>query len=63
MIVSGAQEKDEKALTGWEPTLGHLLGELPLAQAVRLTCALTGARRKVVYEHALAKAAAAREKE
>ena len=59
VIVSGAQEKDEKALTGWEPTLGHLLGELPLAQAVRLTCALTGARRKAVYEHALATVAVA----
>ena len=63
IIVSGAPEKDGKALTGWETTLGHLLGELPLAQAVRLTCALTGARRRAVYEHALAVAAASEEKE
>jgi len=63
LIVSGAPEKDEKARTGWESTLDHLLGELPLAQAVRITCALTGARRKAVYEHALAVAAAAEKKE
>jgi len=60
LIVSGAPEKDGKAPTGWETTLGHLLGELPLAQAVRLTCALTGARRKAVYEHALATVAMAK---
>ena len=63
LIVSGAPEKDGKALTGWETTLGHLLGELPLAQAVRLTCALTGARRKAVYEHALATVATAKGRE
>ena len=63
LIVSGAPEKDEKARTGWESTLDHLLGELPLAQAVRITCALTGARRKAVYEHALTIAAAAEKKE
>lgn len=56
LIVSGAPEKDEKSRTGWEATLEHLLAELPLAQAVRITCALTGARRKAVYEHALAAA-------
>lgn len=60
LIVSGAPEKDGRALTGWESTLGHLLGELPLAQAVRLTCALTGARRRAVYEHALATVAMAK---
>ncbi|OFZ91377.1 MAG: 16S rRNA (cytidine(1402)-2'-O)-methyltransferase [Betaproteobacteria bacterium RBG_16_64_18] len=56
LIVAGAPEKDQKSRTGWEATLEHLLGELPLAQAVRITCALTGARRKAVYEHALAAA-------
>lgn len=61
LIVSGAPEG--KAPTGWETTLGHLLAELPLAQAVRLTCALTGARRGAVYEHALAAVATAKEKE
>ena len=63
LIVSGAPERDGKALTGWETTLGRLLGELPLAQAVRLTCALTGARRKAVYEHALATVATAKGRE
>jgi 16S rRNA (cytidine1402-2'-O)-methyltransferase len=66
LIVSGAPEKDGKVPTGWETTLAHLLVEMPLAQAVRLTCALTGARRKAVYEHALAAVAAvamAQEKE
>jgi 16S rRNA (cytidine1402-2'-O)-methyltransferase len=57
LIVSGAPARDEKALTGWESMLEHLLAELPLAQAVRLTCTLTGARRKAVYGHALAVAA------
>jgi 16S rRNA (cytidine1402-2'-O)-methyltransferase len=41
----------------WQPVLEALLAELPLAQAVKLTCAATGARRKVVYERALAIAA------
>ena len=59
LIVSGAPERDEKAPTGWESILEHLLVELPLAQAVRLTCTLTGARRKAVYGHALAVAAMA----
>lgn len=66
LIVSGAPEKDGKAPTGWKTTLARLLVELPLAQAVRLTCALTGARRRAVYEHALAAVAAvamAKEKE
>lgn len=54
LIVSGASAEGTKAGTGWEATLEHLLAELPLAQAVRITCTLTGARRKAVYEHALA---------
>ena len=37
--------------------------ELPLAQAVRLTCAATGARRKAVYERALAAVATENKKE
>lgn len=56
LIVSGAATSPDRAHTGWEATLGHLLAELPLAQAVRLTCAVTGARRKPVYERALATA-------
>lgn len=58
IIVSGAPEEDGKTRTGWEPMLELMLAELPLAQAVRLTCAATGARRKAVYEHALAAVAA-----
>jgi 16S rRNA (cytidine1402-2'-O)-methyltransferase len=42
-----------QASNDWEPALQALLAELPLAQAVRLTCAITGARRKPVYERAL----------
>jgi 16S rRNA (cytidine1402-2'-O)-methyltransferase len=38
----------------WLPVLEALLAELPLAQAVRLACSVTGARRKAVYERALA---------
>jgi 16S rRNA (cytidine1402-2'-O)-methyltransferase len=38
----------------WERILGILLDDLPLAQAVRLTCQITGEKRKVVYEKALA---------
>lgn len=44
------------APAAWEPVLAALLEELPLAQAVKLTCAATGARRKPVYERALAMA-------
>ena len=56
LIVSGAGKDLDRAHAGWEATLQRLLAELPLAQAVRLTCAVTGARRKPVYERALATA-------
>ena len=56
LIVSGAGKATDRTHTGWEATLQRLLAELPLAQAVRLTCAVTGARRKPVYERALATA-------
>jgi 16S rRNA (cytidine1402-2'-O)-methyltransferase len=52
LIVSGAQGLEDE--NTWEPMLRALLAELPLAQAVKLTCALSGARRKLVYERALA---------
>jgi 16S rRNA (cytidine1402-2'-O)-methyltransferase len=51
LIVTGASESDSP--DQWERVLAALLKELPLAQAVRLTCAATGARRKPVYERAL----------
>jgi len=52
LMVSGGRES-ESAPAEWEHLLLRLLEELPLAQAVRLTCAVTGARRKAVYERAL----------
>ena len=52
LIVSGSGEA-ESAPAEWENLLLRLLEELPLAQAVRITCAVTGARRKAVYERAL----------
>jgi 16S rRNA (cytidine1402-2'-O)-methyltransferase len=58
LAVSGEPEREQKTHAGWERMLAVLLAELPLAQAVRLTCAATGARRKPVYEHALATVAA-----
>ena len=62
LIVSGASKKDRIERSDWEPTLHVLLSELPLAQAVRLTCAVTGAKRKAVYERALAEVAIAEDK-
>ena len=52
LLVSGLEMEEDA--TDWETTLAKLLAELPLAQAVRLTCAITGAKRKPVYERALA---------
>jgi 16S rRNA (cytidine1402-2'-O)-methyltransferase len=50
LITSGPS--GEKA-EDWQPVLETLLAELPLAQAVKLTCSITGAKRKPVYERAL----------
>ena len=51
LMLSGLAAVDETA--DWEKTLSTLLEDLPLAQAVRLTCAISGAKRKPVYERAL----------
>ena len=51
LIVSGARHSQEPS--DWQAVLAALLKELPLAQAVKLTCAATGAKRKAVYDHAL----------
>ena len=51
LIVSGLEKVEEPE--SWEKILLPLLDELPLAQAVRLTCAISGARRKPVYDRAL----------
>jgi 16S rRNA (cytidine1402-2'-O)-methyltransferase len=54
LVIPG--EESARRGVAWERTLQALLQELPLAQAVKLTCAATGARRKPVYERALAMA-------
>lgn len=51
LIVSGLESAEISA--DWEHTLVVLLADLPLAQAVRLTCAISGAKRKPVYDRAL----------
>ena len=53
LIVSGATGARAAPGEDWEATLAKMLAELPLAQAVKLTCALTGARRSEVYPRAL----------
>jgi 16S rRNA (cytidine1402-2'-O)-methyltransferase len=59
LLVEGAprREEDDEAAAGRsaeiDRVLGALLGELPLAQAVKLACTLTGARRNAVYPRAL----------
>ncbi|OGA48675.1 MAG: 16S rRNA (cytidine(1402)-2'-O)-methyltransferase [Betaproteobacteria bacterium RIFCSPLOWO2_12_FULL_63_13] len=63
LIVSGASKQARTKGNEWERILDLLLSELPLAQAVRLTCAATGAKRKAVYERALAAVATANKKE
>jgi 16S rRNA (cytidine1402-2'-O)-methyltransferase len=52
LMVSGAAKQEDAS--EWQRVLEALLVELPLAQAVKLTCAATGARRKPVYDRALA---------
>jgi 16S rRNA (cytidine1402-2'-O)-methyltransferase len=54
LVIPG--EESARPGAAWQKTLQALLQELPLAQAVKLTCAATGARRKPVYERALAMA-------
>ena len=53
LIVEPADVADEEATLDWERTLATLLAELPLAQAVKLACRLTGAKKNAVYERAL----------
>jgi 16S rRNA (cytidine1402-2'-O)-methyltransferase len=52
LIVDGAAAGAEES-PEFERVLGALLGELPLAQAVKLACAATGAKRNAVYGRAL----------
>jgi len=53
LLVEAAAVGDEEAVVDWERTLATLLAELPLAQAVKLACRLTGAKKNAVYERAL----------
>ena len=55
LIVEGAPAEDSgaAAAAATDPVLRALLAELPLAQAVRLACAITGAKRNAVYARAL----------
>ena len=55
LIVEGAPAADAgaAAAAATDPVLRALLAELPLAQAVRLACAITGAKRNAVYARAL----------
>jgi 16S rRNA (cytidine1402-2'-O)-methyltransferase len=52
LVIDGAPAAGGEA-PDFERVLRALLGELPLAQAVKLTCAATGAKRGAVYERAL----------
>ena len=62
LIAEGAAARSESTKLDWERVLTTLLGELPLAHAVKLACKLTGAKKNVVYARALqiARAATAR---
>ena len=53
LIVEGSPAPAEAAKADWERVLTALLAEMPLAQAVRLACEATGARKKAVYARAL----------
>ncbi len=53
LIVEGSAAPQESAKAAWERVLAVLLAELPLAQAVKLTCKATGARKNAVYACAL----------
>lgn len=53
LIVDGAPDAPAGKSAEFERVLRALLEELPLAQAVRLTCAATGAKRNEVYGRAL----------
>jgi len=59
LIAEGAEGRSESAKLDWERVLTTLLAELPLAQAVKLACKLTGAKKNAVYARALQLARAA----
>jgi 16S rRNA (cytidine1402-2'-O)-methyltransferase len=53
LIVQGLAAPKKGAMVDWERTLTTLLSDLPLAQAVKLVCKLTGAKKNAVYARAL----------
>jgi 16S rRNA (cytidine1402-2'-O)-methyltransferase len=53
LVVDGAAPAAQAESPEFERVLRALLEELPLAQAVKLTCAATGAKRNAVYGRAL----------
>ena len=53
LIAEGPAARNESAKPDWERVLTTLLGELPLAHAVKLACKLTGAKKNAVYARAL----------
>lgn len=46
-------QADEHDALVWQPTLQVLMAELPLKQAVKLCAEITGAKKNLVYDHAL----------
>ncbi len=53
VLIVEAAGAPETGGADWEPVLEVLLSELPLAQAVKLACKLTGGRKNAVYARAL----------
>jgi len=53
LVAEGVAARNESAKLDWERVLTTLLGELPLAHAVKLACKLTGAKKNAVYARAL----------
>lgn len=53
LLVTGAPEKKGVPAAALDGVLKPLLAELPLAQSVKLACAITGLRRGEVYDRAL----------
>jgi 16S rRNA (cytidine1402-2'-O)-methyltransferase len=53
LIVEGLAVPKGGAKADWERVLTTLLAELPLAQAVKLACKATGAKKNAVYARAL----------
>ncbi len=53
LVVAGAKKSGSPDAAETDRVLGIVLDELPLAQAVKITCAITGAKRNLVYARAL----------